>query len=204
MILRHTFSPPNNTRLGHVCGAMDEHLRTIEVGLTVKISHSHEKFRIDGHKAKATRALEVLLATGKPLSSFHGQAAPVLPPGTWVGVTLTPPREKTYERINARVDVMMRHGALEEARRLWERRLDSSVPAMRAHGMPGFCDYFEGRVSLQEALDRCKRDTRRYAKRQMTWIAHQFTLWPRIPSEDLQLRTRVISDIWAEGQLPPD
>ena len=57
---------------------------------------------------------------------------------------------------------------------------------------------------LQEALDRCKRDTRRYAKRQMTWIAHQFTLWPRIPSEDLQLRTRVISDIWAEGQLPPD
>jgi tRNA dimethylallyltransferase len=151
-------------------------------------------------KQRMSRALEVLLATGKPLSSFHGQAAPVLPPGAWVGVTLTPPREKTYERINARVDVMMRNGALEEARRLWERRLDSSVPAMRAHGMPGFCDHFEGRVSLQEALDRCKRDTRRYAKRQMTWIAHQFTLWPRIPSEDLQLRTRVISDIWAEGQ----
>ena len=62
MILRHTFSPSNNTRLGHVCGAMDEHLRTIEVGLTVKISHSHEKFRIDGHKAKATRAMEVLQA----------------------------------------------------------------------------------------------------------------------------------------------
>jgi len=62
LILRHTFSPSNNTRLGHVCGAMDEHLRTIEVGLTVKISHSHEKFRIDGHKAKVTRALEVLQA----------------------------------------------------------------------------------------------------------------------------------------------
>ena len=62
MILRHTFNPSNNTRLGHVCGAMDEHLRTIEVGLTVKISHSHEKFRIDGHKAKVTRALEVLQA----------------------------------------------------------------------------------------------------------------------------------------------
>ncbi len=157
--------------------------------------------RVDStDKQRMARALEVLIATGKPLSSFHGQAAPVLPPGTWVGVTLTPPREKTYERINARVDVMMRHGALEEARRLWERRLDSSVPAMRAHGMPGFCDHFEGRTSLNDALDRCKRDTRRYAKRQMTWIAHQFTLWPRIPSEDLQLRTRVISDIWAEGQ----
>ena len=72
MILRHTFSPSNNTRLGHVCGAMDEHLRTIEVGLTVKISHSHEKFRIDGHKAKATRALEVLQA-------LYEQAAKPIP-----------------------------------------------------------------------------------------------------------------------------
>lgn len=155
--------------------------------------------RIDStDKQRMARALEVLLTTGKPLSSFHGQAAPILPTGGWVGVTLTPPREKTYERINARVDVMMRHGALDEARRLWERRLDSSVPAMRAHGMPGFCDYFEGRTSLDAAVERCKRDTRRYAKRQITWIAHQFTLWPRIPSEDLQLRTRVISDIWGE------
>lgn len=72
LILRHTFSPSNNTRLGHVCGAMDEHLRTIEVGLTVKISHSHEKFRIDGHKAKATRALEVLQA-------LYEQAAKPIP-----------------------------------------------------------------------------------------------------------------------------
>ena len=150
-------------------------------------------------KQRMARALEVLLATGKPLSSFHGQAAPLLPSGSWVGVTLTPPRETLYGRINARVDVMMRHGALDEARRLWERRLDSAVPAMRAHGMPGFCDYFEGRASLDAALERCKRDTRRYAKRQMTWIAHQFTLWPRIPSESNDVRTRVISDIWAAG-----
>ena len=150
-------------------------------------------------KQRMARALEVLLATGKPLSSFHGQAAPLLPSGSWVGVTLTPPRETLYGRINARVDVMMRHGALDEARRLWERRLDSAVPAMRAHGMPGFCDYFEGRASLDAALERCKRDTRRYAKRQMTWIAHQFTLWPRIPSEANDVRTRVISDIWAAG-----
>ncbi len=62
MILRHQFSPANNTRLGHLCGALDEHLRTIELGLEVKIAHSHEKFKIDGHKAKAERALEVLQA----------------------------------------------------------------------------------------------------------------------------------------------
>ena len=62
MILRHTFSPPNNTRLGHLCGAMDEHLRTIELGLHVKIAHRHEHFKIDGPKAKAAQALEVLQA----------------------------------------------------------------------------------------------------------------------------------------------
>lgn len=155
--------------------------------------------RIDANdRQRTSRALEVLFATGKPLSSFHGQAAPVLPPGSWAGVTLTPPRETLYARINGRVETMMRANALEEARALWRRKLDTALPAMRAHGMPGFCDHFEGRASLADAVERCKRDTRRYAKRQMTWIAHQFTLWPRIPSEDLSVRVRVISDIAGE------
>ncbi|MFZ4687221.1 MAG: tRNA (adenosine(37)-N6)-dimethylallyltransferase MiaA, partial [Hyphomonadaceae bacterium] len=94
-------------------------------------------------RQRTSRALEVLFATGKPLSGFHGQAAPVLSPGTWAGVTLTPPREMLYARINARVDAMMRAGACEEARALWQRRLDPALPVMRAHGMPGFCDHFE-------------------------------------------------------------
>ena len=62
MILRHTFSPPNNTRLSHLCGPTDGHLRTIELALDVKIAHRQEQFKIDGHKAKATRAMEVLQA----------------------------------------------------------------------------------------------------------------------------------------------
>jgi phosphate starvation-inducible PhoH-like protein len=62
LILRHTFTPPNNTRLSHLCGPTDEHLRTIELALDVKIAHRHEQFKVDGHKAKATRAMEVLQA----------------------------------------------------------------------------------------------------------------------------------------------
>ncbi|MBU2288840.1 MAG: PhoH family protein [Gammaproteobacteria bacterium] len=62
MILRHTFSPPNNTRLGHLCGALDAHLRRIEESLGVRIAHRHEQFKIDGPKASAQRALEVLQA----------------------------------------------------------------------------------------------------------------------------------------------
>ena len=155
--------------------------------------------RIEPHDRQRTaRALEVLLETGLPLSHFHGKATPVLQPASWLGVTLTPPRDVLYQRIDRRVDAMMKAGALEEARRLWARGLERDLPCMRAHGMPGFCDHFEGRASLEDAIERCQRDTRRYAKRQMTWIAHQFTLWPRVPSEDNETRTRVIADMWAE------
>jgi|JI10StandDraft_1071094.scaffolds.fasta_scaffold19046_5 tRNA dimethylallyltransferase len=159
------------------------------------------KDRIDPQdRQRTSRALEVLIATGRPISSFHGDQASVLKPGGWVGAALTPPREELYTRIDARVGKMMKLGALEEARRLWERRLDPELPAMRAHGMPGFAEHFAGRASLADAIERCKRDTRRYAKRQMTWIAHQFTLWPRIPSLAQDVRTRVLADLHAEVQ----
>jgi phosphate starvation-inducible protein PhoH and related proteins len=62
LILRHTFSPPNNTRTGHLCGPLDVHLRTIEAELDVSIAHRHEQFKIDGTKQKATLALEMLQA----------------------------------------------------------------------------------------------------------------------------------------------
>ena len=62
MILRHTFTPPNNTRMGNLCGAMDAHIRTIEAALDVKIAHRFEQFKIDGTKVRANEALEVLQA----------------------------------------------------------------------------------------------------------------------------------------------
>ncbi len=62
MILRHTFTPPNNTRMGHLCGPMDSHIRTIEAALQVTIAHRFEQFKIDGPKVKAQQALEVLQA----------------------------------------------------------------------------------------------------------------------------------------------
>ncbi|MDM7950952.1 PhoH family protein [Hydrogenophaga sp.] len=62
MILRHTFSPPDNLRMGHLCGPMDSHIRSIEAGLQVKVAHRFEQFRIEGPKAKANQALETLQA----------------------------------------------------------------------------------------------------------------------------------------------
>ena len=62
VILRHTFTPLNNTRLSHLCGPMDEHLRTIEAGLQVAIAHRHEQFKVDGPKKQGERAITVLQA----------------------------------------------------------------------------------------------------------------------------------------------
>jgi phosphate starvation-inducible protein PhoH and related proteins len=62
VILRHTFTPHNNTRLTNLCGPADAHLRTIEVALSVSIAHRHEQFKVDGPKAKATQAMELLQA----------------------------------------------------------------------------------------------------------------------------------------------
>ncbi len=77
MILRHLFSPPNNTRLAHLCGPTDEHLRTIEAALQVKIAHRHEQFKVDGPKKQAQRAMEVLQAlyemAARPIDAAHVQ-----------------------------------------------------------------------------------------------------------------------------------
>ncbi|MFO6418702.1 PhoH family protein [Hylemonella sp. W303a] len=77
MILRHDFTPPNNTRLANLCGPADEHLRTLEDALQVKIAHRHEQFKIDGAKKPAQRALEVLQAlyeiAARPVQSDHVQ-----------------------------------------------------------------------------------------------------------------------------------
>ena len=62
MILRHLFSPLNNTRLSHLCGPTDAHLRNIEAALQVKIAHRHEQFKVDGTKAQAKRGMELLQA----------------------------------------------------------------------------------------------------------------------------------------------
>jgi phosphate starvation-inducible PhoH-like protein len=77
LILRHAFTPLNNTRLSNLCGPMDAHLRTLELALQVNIAHRHEQFKVDGPKAKAEHALEVLQAlyerASRPVSADQVQ-----------------------------------------------------------------------------------------------------------------------------------
>jgi len=128
----------------------------------------------DGDSQRLIRGMEVALATGQPLSRL--QEAP--PEGRLAGPVVTvlvmPDREQLYHRINARLPVMIKEGALAEVERIAARGLDPSLPVMKAVGLPPLLDYTRGHLSQGEAVERACRDTRRYAKRQMTWFRHQY------------------------------
>ena len=96
---------------------------------------------------------------------------------------LTPDRAALYRHIDARFDAMLAAGALEEVRALAARRLDPLLPAMKAHGVPWLIRHLAGEMSLAEAAEAGKRDTRHYAKRQFTWFRHQLGDWPRAAPE---------------------
>ena len=127
-------------------------------------------------RQRILRALEVIASTGRPLVSFLGaRAAPALGQGEWAGLYLAPDRAELGQRIDARFDVMLARGALDEVAALKERRLDPALPVMRAHGVPHLIAHLEGRMKLEEAAKRSKLDTRHYAKRQFTWARHQLS-----------------------------
>lgn len=134
------------------------------------------------------RALEVLETTGESISTLQANTKPALAREEWLGVALTPERDALYAAINARFDKMLEAGALEEVRAFAARALDPALPATKAHGAPALSAYLRGEKSLAEAAEIGKRDTRRYAKRQFTWIGGQMPDWPRIVETDLAAR----------------
>ncbi|MFL9825451.1 tRNA (adenosine(37)-N6)-dimethylallyltransferase MiaA [Rhodoplanes sp. SY1] len=135
-------------------------------------------------RLRVARALEVLLATGRPLSAWHGETdPPLLDPARVLTAFLAPDRATLYARIDARFVRMMEEGALEEVRALGARHLDPLLPAMRAHGVPGLLAYLSGTFSREAAVEKGQADTRHYAKRQFTWFRHQLPDWPWLAPE---------------------
>lgn len=88
------------------------------------------------------------------------------------------PREVLYERINKRVDKMIEQGVVEEAKKVYEMGLSMDNTCMQAIGYKEFFPYFEGKCTLDEAIAILKQDTRKYAKRQMTWFRHKLKTIP--------------------------
>jgi len=129
-------------------------------------------------RSRISRALEVVLATGRALSDWHREGLPpLIDPARAVKVFITCERKELVRRIEVRFDAMIKSTALDEVRRLAERRLDPALPAMKAHGVPWLIRHLNGEISQEEAIAGAVMDTRRYAKRQLTWFRNQMNDW---------------------------
>ncbi len=117
---------------------------------------------------RIVRALEVYRLTGKPISAHHAAARPAPVEGRLAVLTL--PKEKLYERIDSRFDLMMEAGFLEEVRSILDRGFDRSLPCFRSPGYRELISHLIDGVPLDEAVRTAKREHRRYAKRQLTWF----------------------------------
>ena len=141
-----------------------------------------------GDRQRLVRALAVAEATGRPLSAWRAETRPPLAPGGWRAVVLAPPRPELYARCDARLDAMLAAGALEEAAALDARGLDPALPAMKAVGLRELQACARGERPLAEAVARAKQETRRFAKRQLTWFRNQAPDWPVCDGPDPALR----------------
>ena len=127
----------------------------------------------DGDSQRLIRAWEVLQETGQPLSAWQ-ERPPEPPQGIdFFTVTLLPDRASLYRRCDGRFKKMLERGALEEVEALMALGLDPALPAMKALGVPQIIELIKKKLSYEECIQRAQRDTRRYAKRQMTWFRNQ-------------------------------
>jgi tRNA dimethylallyltransferase len=146
-------------------------------------------------RSRISRALEVVLATGRPLSDWHRDGLPpLIDPAQAAKVFITRERSELVARIEARFAAMLETGALDEVKVLAARKLDPTLPAMKAHGVPWLIRHLNGEISLDEAAAGGVMDTRRYTKRQATWFRNQMPGWPFAPvAEALDVLTAALA-----------
>ncbi len=140
----------------------------------------------DGGPQRLGRTIEVALLTGRTLSWWHDQGTPDQEPLDGLIVVLEKDREELDRRIDARVTRMAAQGLVEEVKGLLERGYGPEDPGMSGTGYREVAAYLGGDMTLDEALDRMRSQTRQYARRQLTWFRHQLpedtmhidTSWP--------------------------
>ncbi len=137
-----------------------------------------------GDRQRLVRAWAVFSATQTPLTDWQSNGEPSVAPGAWSAAALEPPRDTLYARCDTRLASMVNAGALEEVAALAARNLDPVLPIMKAVGVREFTSYLRGETSLAKAVASVQQETRRYAKRQTTWMRGQMADWPRLTEID--------------------
>lgn len=140
------------------------------------------------------RIVNVAIGTGQPLSKWQAETHPVVPSRFAKYCVLTPPRDLLYTRINTRYDEMLRAGGMDEARTVFAANYDESLPVMKAIGLRQLQRFFDDAGSLDDAVEDAKRESRRFAKRQMTWFRNQ-------PPKAIMIQTQDDKDAFLESLI---
>lgn len=149
----------------------------------------------ENNRRRVIRALEVIYETGKPYSSLQNEKESKKSFYNAQLIGLNTDRSLLYERINQRVDTMINTGLIQEAKWLHEQ-LDATAQPAKGIGYKELFPYFEGEFSLEEAVARIKQNSRRYAKRQLTWFRNRFdsvSWWDLVqePETEKELLNRI-------------
>ncbi|MEM9839606.1 MAG: tRNA (adenosine(37)-N6)-dimethylallyltransferase MiaA [Pseudomonadota bacterium] len=134
-------------------------------------------------RQRHVRAWGVMQATGIPLSDWQQRPREKLLRADFYPSVLIPPREELYASCDARLETMLNMGAEDEVRALMARKLPMDLPVMKALGVAEIAAMIRGDMARDEALEQAAQETRRFAKRQMTWFRNQ-TEWPTFASAD--------------------
>lgn len=141
---------------------------------------------------RVIRALEYARQTGKPISNHNEEQKKKESPYLYRYFVLTKDRNELYESINKRVDTMVSNGLVDEVKRLVEMGYTKDLTSMQGLGYKEIIDYLEGNCTLEEAVYRIKRDTRHYAKRQLTWFRREKdVIW--INKDDFKNEDEILS-----------
>jgi tRNA dimethylallyltransferase len=144
---------------------------------------------------RLVRALEVLEATGTSLARWQEEPGePVVRVEDGRAVVVAPERDVLRQRIDARFDRMMAHGAVEEVRALLQLALSPELPVMRALGVGPLARLIAGEASPAEAGEAAKAETRQYAKRQLTWLRRNMNAWKWIDAQEMESFVATLSD----------
>ena len=127
----------------------------------------------DGDRQRLIRGMEVVLGTGTPLSQWQDIPLQGQLKADFTTVTIMPPRHELYDAINRRYPLMLANGGIDEAQQLMARGLDPSLPLMKAVGLPPVLAYLRGEIDAEAMVTEACQDSRRYAKRQITWFNNQ-------------------------------
>lgn len=147
---------------------------------------------------RVIRALEHIAVTGEKFSDYKKRAASIDSRYNPLMLFINWDREELYKRINCRVDLMFEEGIEKEARELYNKRYDRNLTSMCAIGYKELFDYFDGLCSLEDAYKKIKQNSRRYAKRQLTWFRKNEQLHRLDAGDNLLNEAVKIVKIWVE------